>query len=167
MIMKPYAAFGSAVVMCYAEPSDEFPVKMNDYGLSATGNFLFLRGSAKVIVKETGEKLKDRTPGWFNLQHQEDVARTRGTMLLQFDEPTEWLCVPYDLNSSGLPTTQMFSLEAGKSDKLPNYTNLFLARGEVKVNDKVFTAPCQIRVRSGDCTITSNFNETSYGLIMS
>jgi hypothetical protein len=163
MKFKPYAAFGSAVILCEAEIGDSRIVELGDNGLVTSGYYYYTNGAVKVKVIETGEKLEDRTPGWLNYEHPDASASTTGNLELTFDEPTEWLCIPHKHNKNGLPNLKSLVLQAGESATLENNTNMYLVRGQLEINTKLFVGPCQIRVRSGDSV--ANCFKTSYGLI--
>ena len=163
MKFKPYAAFGTVVIICEAEVGDSRVVELGENGLVTSGYYYYTAGVAKVKVIETGEQLEDRTPGWLNYEHPDASASSTGNLELTFDEPTEWLCIPHKHNKKGLPNLKSLVVETGESVTLKINTNLYLVRGMLEVNTKLFVGPCQIRVRSGDSV--ANCLKTSYALI--
>ena len=163
MKMTPYAAFGTAVFLVEADIGDERIVELGVDGLVTSGYYFYTKGVANVEVIETGEKLEDRTPGWLNYEHPEASANSTGNLKLTFPVETEWLCIPHKHNKNGLPNLKSLVVQVGENTTLENGTNIFLVRGMLEINTKVFTGPCQIRVRSGDSV--ANCLKTSYGLI--
>ena len=163
MKFTPYAAFGTVVIFCEAQPGDTRIVELGVDGLVTSGWYFYTKGAAHVTVIETGEKLEDRTPGWLNYEHPDARASSTGKIELSFSQETNWLCIPHMHNPVGLPTLSSLILEEGQKTELENGTNIFLVRGMVEINTKIFTGPCQIRVRSGDST--ADCLKTAYGLI--
>jgi hypothetical protein len=164
MKFTPHAAFGYTVIHCLFEPGDTREVVLGDDGLVTSGLYYYTHGAAKVSVKETSEQLADRTAGWLNSEHPDAHASTTGTLVLSFEEPTEWICIPHRHNPLGLPSVTPVCFDAGKNITLTSGTDLFLAKGSLEINTKVFVGPCQIRVRSGESI--ANGLEKVYGLIM-
>jgi len=161
----PYAAFGTVVILVQAETTDNRIVKLGDDGLVTSGWYFYTKGRTNVKVVETGEQLEDRTPGWLNAEHTTANASSTGHLELTFPEETEWLCIPHVHNAGGLPTLKSLVVKPGDTPELPNNSNIFLVRGKLEVNTKIFTGPCQIRVRSGDTT--ADVIEDAYGLFFS
>jgi hypothetical protein len=164
MKFTPYAAFGKVVILAQTNAGDTRVVPLGDNGLVRTGWYYYTDGVAKVHVIETGEQLEDRTPGWLNSEHAGASATTSGNLQLNFPVKTEWLCIPHQYNKDGLPTLESAIFKPGTVSVIPNNTDIFLVRGNLKVNEKVFTGPCQIRVRSGDVTASPADDATCYGV---
>jgi hypothetical protein len=164
MKFTPFAAFGTVVILAQTDAGDTRVVPIGDNGLVKTGWYYYTDGVAKVHVLETGEQLEDRTPGWLNAEHVGSHAATSGNLQLHFPVPTEWLCIPNQYNKNGLPSVESMIFQPGESSTIPNNTNLFLVRGLLNVNGKVFTGPTQIRIRSGDATATPQDARTCYGV---
>jgi hypothetical protein len=165
MNFKPMAAFGNVVVVCTADAGDYREVALDSNGVTSSGNYFYTKGSVAVEVKETGEKLQDRTAGWLNTEHPNSGAATTGTLALTFNEPTNWLCIPHNLNTNGLPDVSSLSLDPAASLSLTEGTNLFLVQGTLTIKSRQFIAPMQVRVRSSDTTATNLTTSTVYGLI--
>jgi hypothetical protein len=164
MKFTPFAAFGKVVILAQTNAGDTRVVPIGENGLVKTGWYYYTNGVAKVHVIETGEQLEDRTPGWLNAEHAGASASTSGNLQLNFPVPTEWLCIPHQYNKEGLPTLESVIYEPGVKYTIDNNSNIFLVRGLLKVNGKVFTGPCQIRVRSGDAEAETNDNNACYGV---
>jgi hypothetical protein len=164
MKFTPYAAFGKVVILAQTRAGDTRVVPIGENGLVKTGWYYYTHGVAKVHVLETGEQLEDRTPGWLNAEHAGASAQTGGNLQLNFPVPTEWLCIPHQYNKDGLPTLESVTFEAGVTSVIPNDSDIFLVRGQLNVKGKVFTGPCQIRIRTGDADATPVGSATCYGV---
>jgi hypothetical protein len=161
MKYKPYAAFGTIIIHVQAEPTDTRKVEIGQDGLVESGYYYYVKGAAKVRVVETNEQLEDRCAGWLNGEHDDASAKNGGKNLeLTFLESTEWLCISHKYNEKGLPNISSLVVLSGEEMILENNTNLFLGSGVLEITNKIFTGPCQIRIRSGDtmakCTSTIN-----------
>jgi len=165
MKFKPMAAFGSVVVVATADAGDTREVALDENGVTSSGNYFYTHGSVAVTVKETGEVLENRTPGWLNTEHPSSGAATTGTLLLTFSEPTEWLCIPHAHNKQGLPKVSSLVVTLGESITLNVGSDLYLVRGEFEINSRRFTGPTQIRIRSGAVTATNVSTGTNYALL--
>ena len=164
MKFTPHAAFGKVVIVATTNIGDTRVVPLGDNGLVKTGYYYYTHGVAKVHVIETGEQLEDRTPGWLNKEHAGAAATSKGNLQLDFPVETEWLCIPHQYNKSGLPELESVVIAPGNGVPITNNTDLFLVRGKLNINGKIFTGPTQIRIRSGDTTGSTDGNETCYGV---
>ena len=164
MKFTPHAAFGKVVILAQTNAGDTRVVPIGENGLVKTGWYYYTHGVAKVHVLETGEQLDDRTPGWLNAEHAGASAHTGGNLQLYFPVPTEWLCIPHQYNKDGLPTLESVVFNPGESYTIPNNSDIFLVRGKLNVNGKVFTGPCQIRIRSGDASASTQDTESCFGV---
>lgn len=164
MKFTPFAAFGKTVILAQTQAGDTRVVPLGQNGLVKSGWYYYTHGCAKVHVIETGEQLSDRTPGWLNAEHAGASASTTGNLQLYFPVETEWLCIPHQYNKNGLPTLESVVVKPGETLPLANDTDIFLVRGKLNINGKVFTGPCQIRIRSGDTSATVDGNGPCYGV---
>lgn len=164
MKFTPHAAFGKVVIVAQTKAGDTRVVPLGQNGLVKSGYYYYTNGIAKVHVIETGEQLEDRTPGWLNVEHAGASASSKGNLQLNFPVPTEWLCIPHQYNRDGLPNLRSMIFKPGKPEIIENNSDIFLVRGSVNVNGRVFVGPCQIRVRSGDTAGETVGNTTSFGL---
>jgi hypothetical protein len=166
MKSTPYAVFGYVGIIVDVEPADSWKdITLSEEGLVTSGIYYYTKGVAKVKVKETNEQLLDRTPGWLNIEHPDQAASTPGTLELAFPVNTQWLCISHQYNRSGLPNVQSLLVNSGQQVSLDNNTNLFLVTGELTINERVFTGPARIRIRSGDAVATAG-NSDCYALKM-
>lgn len=166
MKSTPYAMFGSVALIVDVVPSDGWKdIPLSEEGLVTSGLYYYTKGVAKVKVKETNEQLTDRTPGWLNIEHPDQAASTSGNLVLSFPEDTQWVCVSHQYNPTGLPNVQSVVVAASQQVSLANNTNLFLVRGSLTINGRVFTGPARIRIRSGDVIATAG-NSDCYALKM-
>lgn len=163
MKYTPYAAFGKIVILVQADVGDTRIVKLGIDGLVTSGYYFYIKGCAKVNVIETNEHLEDRPAGWLNLEHPDSSAKNDGHIKLTFPVETEWLCIPHMHNKKGLPTLKSVIVKTGETAELENGTDLFLGRGTLEINSKLFIGPCQIRIRSGN--VAAKCLKNSYGLI--
>lgn len=158
MNSKPVAVFGVIGFMCSEDENSSRNTKLNKDGMARSGYYFYTKGHAVNKVRETGETF-DRFPGWLNYENMGKGAQTlTGTELtidISYSEPTEWLCLPSDQNHKGFPDLKSVVLKPGEELSLPNGSNLFLARGQVSINNKTFTGPYQLRIRSGDVIVKS------------
>ncbi len=164
MKFTPHAAFGKVVIVAQTNPGDTRVVPLGQNGLVKSGYYYYTNGVAKVHVIETGEQLEDRIPGWLNVEHAGASASTKGNLQLNFPVATEWLCIPHQYNKDGLPSLQSLIIEPGVPTPISNNSDIFLVRGRVNISGKIFTGPCQIRIRSGDTYATSEDNKKCYAL---
>ena len=164
MKFTPHAAFGKVVIVATTNVGDTRVVPLGDNGLVKTGYYYYTHGVAKVHVIETGEQLEDRTPGWLNKEHAGAAATSKGNLQLDFPVETEWLCIPHQYNKNGLPELESVVIAPGNVVPITNNTDLFLVRGKLNINGKIFTGPTQIRIRSGDTIGSTDGNETCYGV---
>lgn len=160
---KPFAAFGTVVILVSAEAGDTSAVTLGHDGFVMSGYYYITAGKAESTLTKTGEILEDRTPGWLNTEHELSNATTDGELSTHFPEYTEWLCIPSHKNKYGLPNLTSLSIKTNDEKILTNGTNLYLVRGTLSINNKVFIGPKQIRIRSGDVTATAS--EDCYSLI--
>lgn len=158
MRAKPVAVFGVIGFMCDVVQNERRATKLTKEGMAESGYYFFTKGRAVNTVKETGEVF-ERQAGWFNFEHPGQGASVlTGTPLtidIDYSEPTEWLCLPLDQNRNGFPDFEAVILQPNQQLTLINGSNLFLARGQLSINNKVFNGPYQIRVRNGDVIATS------------
>jgi hypothetical protein len=169
MKFKPYPIFGTAMVIANAEAGEKRETVLGDDGLVTSGYYYVTKGCIKTKIKETGQSLEDRVPGWLNIEQVPPVnsdASANLTLELSFEDDTEWVCIAYKFNKAGLPELESFIVDPGETMEFKNDSNLFLVRGKLQIKTKTFTGPCTIRVRSGDCIATSLYEEKSYGLIV-
>lgn len=164
MLKKSLLAFGTRTVLVNVE-ANETPA---DFIFSNDGRYndaltFYTKGCVSIKILETNEQLPDRLPGWLNSPNQPIKANTGGTAQMTFPEASEWLCIPKVLNKNTLPDVSSLALNIDEQVVLVNNSNIYLVRGVITLNDKTYTGPCHIRLRSGDATATSV--DKSYSLI--
>lgn len=163
MRTTPKAAFGYVVTVVDVDAGEERNVTLTEQGYTTSGHYFYTKGRVSSTVTETGEVLEDRVAGWLNTEHPNDNASTSGTVRNIYQEDSQWVCIPLNLNNQQLPNLASLVLPMGETAVLANGTNLYLVRGSLQVNGKTFVGPTQIRIRSGDSTVTS-IGDTSYSL---
>ena len=149
MMNTPYAAFGYVLFLSSAEAGEEKLIKLGANSNYVTGIYFYIDGIAKSYVLETGEVLKDRVAGWLNTEVA-DPPTGGSTVKSEFPVHTEWVCIPNANNPWGLPKVSSLILDPKSQQLLQNGTNLFLAKGSLLINGREFSAPTQIRIRTGD-----------------
>lgn len=166
MKTKPIAAFGTVVFLCDAEANETRNYVLSSDGSYQTGHYYYVSGLARNTVIETGEVIPDRTPGWLNLEHPGTGSSTPGTVKIEYLEDTQWLCIPHIHNPQGLSVVTKLIVDPGTTSNIAQGSNLLLVRGKLLINNRLFTGPTQIRVRSGDVIASppANAVEPSYCL---
>lgn len=157
----PFAAFGYVIFMCDAEVGDVTTLPTDENGKYSLGFYFFTAGLGKVRLAETNETLPDRVAGWLSREQTSGFASTQGTLECTFKEPSRWVCMPFDKSSKGYTDITSTFIPQGETIPVKNGSNIFLAEGSVSVNEKVFKAPAQIRIRSGD-TVIKSIDSTVY-----
>jgi len=167
MKTKPIAAFGTLVFLCDTEANETRNYALSSDGSYQTGYYYYVSGLARNTLIETGEVIPDRTPGWLNLEHPGTGPSTPGTVKIEYLEDTQWLCIPHKNNPQGLPVVTKLIVEPGTPANIAGGSNLLLVRGKLLINNRLFTGPTQIRVRSGDiiATTPADATEPSYCLM--
>ena len=156
MKATPFAAFGYVVFLCTMEEGESREVSITDpTGLYTNGYYFYTEGVSKFTIKESGVALPDRVAGWLNTEHTDAGANEPATIIMHTPQPASWVCLS-KLKNVELPSSlNSIVLKADEHVKAPLGSNLFLARGTVEVAGKEFVAPRQIRVRSGEVTVTA------------
>lgn len=161
---RPLAAFGSVLFLCRMPAGSYRDIEItNNQGLYEVGYYFFTKGRARPWIIQTGQVLEDRVAGWLNLEHPGTSSVTAGTLRTEYLEDTEWLCMPYKLNSCWPNSLSSLVLSAGSSHSLDIGSNLYLGRGSVLIGNKEFQGPVQIRIRSNPVDIVAISDV--YGLI--
>lgn len=151
MKTKPISAFGYVAFACSAEPGETRSLETASDGSYQKGIYYYTKGLARNTVVETGQVLPDRVADWLNTEQPPGTSSdTKGTIKVEYIEPTEWICIPNEYNRSGIPTTKSLRLEVGATPLFKKGSDYLLCRGSLTIDGKKFTAPTQIRVRSGD-----------------
>lgn len=178
MKQTPYAAFGYVILRNECEVGDvindevlknnvytvQRPSHLEDGNYSGLGHgysHLYCAGKVKVTNTYTGE-VHERLPGWSNIQRPETV----GSFLIEFLEPYVAYCISPVINAGKtprIPNTEVFALKAGESTNLSVGTNLFFGYGKIKIGQKEFSSPGQIKISTSDVVVEAF--EDSYGLI--
>ena len=159
----PKSAFGYTVFLVDTVAGEERDVNLTDNGYAASGHYFYTKGRMRNQVIETGEQLEDRIAGWLNTENPNKNASSSGTVRAEFVEDSQWLCIPRKFNNDNLPNLSSLILPAGETQVLENGTNLYLVRGQLDINGRIFNGPAQIRVRSDNVTVTS-IGDTAYSL---
>lgn len=161
MKSTPVATFGTVAFVCEAPAGESQTVALGAAGLYDTGYYYVTSGRMELTLAATGERLQDRTAGWYNMDHQNAGASEAGDLLVVYAEDTAWVCIPKNFNGQGLPPLTSLTLSDGEHSVIPRNSNLFLARGTIEINAVRYTGPTQLRVRTADmdaCSIGPSFS---------
>lgn len=151
----PAAVFGYSAFMYSADVGDSMPVTIAPSGKNEATIGFCTSGDTSLVMNDTGES-QSRPPGYVTGNPSAVPFTTGGAAHMSFATPATWVCIPGASNPQGLPAVTALSLADAATVALPNGTNLFVATGAVNIGAKTFTAPAQIRVRSGDVTATAS-----------
>lgn len=156
MKSRPVAAFGTVIFMVTAEAGEIIDVPLGAGGIYTPGFYYFLNGEVTPRVLQTGEVLERRTRGWLNSERTNSIipfstATTSGTLRMEYLVESTWVCIPYVMNH-GKSLPKLVSAEHPMNTAIQFYQgeDVFLADGELKIGEKEFIAPAQIRIRSGN-----------------
>jgi hypothetical protein len=153
MKIKPIAIFGNVGFLCQAEPNETRTVSLGSDGLVTYGLYYIVKGRAINYIVETGEVIGDRYAGWLSLEHQDAGASSAGTLVSTYVEETEWVCIHRNRNPRGLADYSSLIVEAGETISLANNSNIFLVKGQLRIDDQYYIGPRQIRIRTGDVQV--------------
>jgi hypothetical protein len=140
------------------------PLVNNVFQIGSTPSFVWLytKGRCFGVNTETGQKL-NWVPGDCSLVS----PYPKGEWRAEFEEDTEVLCVSPFMNPSNLPLSNWltpFVLKAGETTTLELGTKLFIGVGKLRVDEKLFLSPAQIRFSSGGKAVSAE--EDTYGFIV-
>ena len=156
MKIKALASFGYAAFAVQFNAGESKEITVDSAGLYATGIYFFVSGLCEVTVRDTGQRLADRTPGWLSVERTSDGAPAGDQVLTcYFPQDTIWICLPKVANPGGLPDISSVVMPPGSTRVLLNNSNMLLCAGTLKKDTTELTGPCQIRVRSGDTAVTA------------
>lgn len=100
-------------------------------------------GRSDCVVEETGYKYS-RTAGWNTLTDE----NPKGTISCNVSDPVDFFCISPHLNKDRtpvVPSVTFYKLKQGDTATLEN-TKLFLAAGELMVEDQLVDTTTQIRI---------------------
>ena len=151
----PLAVFGYSALSYSADAGETMSVPIAASGKNEICLGFYTSSTAALAIDSTGES-QPRPAGYLTGNPAEVPFATGGMAHMIFSEPTTWVCISKSYNPQGLPAVTSLTLADTATTVLPNGTNLFVATGAITIGAKTFTAPAQIRVRSGDVTATAN-----------
>jgi len=154
MKQKPFSCFGYVLLANYYEKDFVFDVETSSDSETV---LYFVKGHVVGRNKATGEVAAQHFPGTFLTNHIDMLYSTTAM------EDTICFCFDPKTNKGYLPTIKKFELSAGNFTNMPNGTKIFLCEGTVRIGDKEFTGPYQIRLNTGEKRFTASSNV--YGLI--
>jgi hypothetical protein len=110
----------------------------------------FSEGNFTARDKQTGETVLQCDAGWFSYGNHQDKL-----LMCTANEPTMCWCYDPEINQGYVPPISTFVMKQGQSVFLDANTNLFLCGGSLQVNDREYTGPYQLAVRTNGNTATA------------
>lgn len=155
MKIKALASFGYSAFAVEFSAGESREITVDSEGLYATGIYFFVSGLCQVCVKDTGQAMADRTPGWLSTEQTLAGRAPAGDQVLTcyFPQDTMWICLPRVANPRGLPEVSSLVLAKGQTATLINDSNILLCSGTLLKDTAEITGPCQVRVRTGDISV--------------
>jgi hypothetical protein len=152
VIAKATPALGYVAFMVEMPPGESHEITINSlFGIYENGMYYLTEGECTSVDKETGRELPVKGKGWLSIDHPNENLTEKGTIVATTVDGCKWVCIPRSHNKR-LPS-YIKPIIFSRKKKFINNSNLFLVSGEVTVNTVTFTAPAQIRIRSGDSYI--------------
>lgn len=134
---------------------------INKTNLKSGYTWLYTSGKVEITNVYNGQSHM-RLPGYCNVDTPESVGMFMHNIL----EPSTVFCLGPVINSSRtplVPKTQVFRLKSGETTTLVTGTKLFLASGNMTIDDNQLSGPRQVWVKTSDKTVTADAD--CYGLI--
>ncbi len=147
MRRKPFAAFGRVLYANYYDKGDVVEVQTN---ASSRIVLFFSEGNFTARDKHTGETVLQCDAGWFSYGKHQDKL-----LMCTANEPTVCWCYDPEINQGYVPPISTFMMKQGQSVFLDANTNLFLCGGSLQVNDREYTGPYQLAIRTNGNTATA------------
>lgn len=152
---KPIAAFGFVVFLMTMTRGEHKDIMLTDAGYYSPGYYYILDGTLVGSVLGT-DAVVHRPTGWLNSTHIGDPTIPNMTLRCSpGGESMTWLCIAKKYNNNKLPDVTDVILADGDTITLPNGANLLLCTGSISIAGNTYLGPRQVRIRSGDATITS------------
>lgn len=147
MRRKPFAAFGRVLYANYYDKGDVVEVLTH---ADSKIVLFFSEGNFTARDKQTGETVLQCDAGWFSYGDHQDKL-----LMCTANEPTVCWCYDPEINQGYVPPISTFVMKQGQSVFLDANTNLFLCGGSLQVNDREYTGPYQLAVRTNGNTATA------------
>ena len=147
MRRKPFAAFGRVLYANYYDKGDVVEVLTH---ADSKIVLFFSEGDFTARDKQTGETVLQCDAGWFSYGDHQDKL-----LMCTANDPTVCWCYDPEINQGYVPPISTFVMKQGQSVFLDANTNLFLCGGSLQVNDREYTGPYQLAVRTNGNTATA------------
>jgi hypothetical protein len=147
MRRKPFAAFGRVLYANYYDKGDVVEVLTH---ANSKIVLFFSEGNFTARDKQTGETVLQCDAGWFSYGDHQDKL-----LMCTANDPTVCWCYDPEINQGYVPPISTFVMKQGQSVFLDANTNLFLCGGSLQVNDREYTGPYQLAVRTNGNTATA------------
>jgi hypothetical protein len=147
MRRKPFAAFGRVLYANYYDKGDVVEVLTH---ADSKIVLFFSEGNFTARDKQTGETVLQCDAGWFSYGDHQDKL-----LMCTANDPTVCWCYDPEINQGYVPPISTFVMKQGQSVFLDANTNLFLCGGSLQVNDREYTGPYQLAVRTNGNTATA------------
>ena len=147
MRRKPFAAFGRVLYANYYDKGDVVEVLTH---ADSKIVLFFSEGNFTARDKQTGETVLQCDAGWFSYGNHQDKL-----LMCTANDPTVCWCYDPEINQGYVPPISTFVMKQGQSVFLDANTNLFLCGGSLQVNDREYTGPYQLAIRTNGNTATA------------
>ena len=146
---------GVTLIHQFAEANDQgrsFPVNQGKVAMDVAA--LILKGKVSRTIKETGEKLEDRGPGWFSLENTNQMNPDQTcTIDITYPESSEVIFFPQLGNEAAFSKLTLIRLKANETCSLTVGNAYFLASGALSKDEQSFTGPAALPTFDTDVSV--------------
>lgn len=162
-----YRSFGLVAVITTFEKGETItvdPMVNNTYTVYENFGYVWMhtKGTDILVNTATGETV-ERAPGCNLIDNPLPLGEWKATV----PEDVEVVCYSPFNNPGKAPLSTLLEpvvISAGGSKQMPQMTQFFLASGDIQIDEKLFSGPKQLRMKTGDTTVTAVTNV--YGFIV-
>lgn len=152
MIVEAIAVFGNVGTQCSALTGEAvLPFLLQKQ--YKNGLYYYYQGHSQHIDSETGTVVSDRTPGWVGIDSTDYGVESLDS--IKFIEDTKWIHFPSEFNRT-MPNITPLTGVNGTTTSIAKMSNVYLIEGTLVINNREFTGPTPIRVKSGDVIAQAN-----------
>lgn len=148
MEMRPYRAFGLVFIVNTRQAGEKYRVVIKNPDCT----IFCAEGFETCVNSDTGEVMPAYEAGWF---HAPDRNYVKGNFDLVVMHPSLVYCYDPKLNNGVQQEFDPVDVAAGDQLTLTQGAKFLLCSGTLEVDGRIFTAPCRIRVDSGDKQVTA------------
>jgi hypothetical protein len=144
---KPFAAFGHVLYANYYDTGEQVDIQFS----STSKTVVFVSdGNATARDKTTNQVQQQVDTGWFRTGDYTDDLHT-----YTCNVPTVCWCYDPLVNQNYIPLITPVIIKQGDTANFDINTKLFLCTGTLGINDKNYTGPYQLAIRTGAVTVTA------------